>query len=150
LSIHQNAYVSKLIQRFRSRPDEWFEKGEEIMRGLKGKNVLVTRGTSGIGQAIAIRFAQEGANVAINYRKSNEDAAETEKLVNQCLKRVRQEGVTEILVKGDVAKEQEVVGMVAKVVEKLGGLDILVNNAGIQIAGDSHELATEQIDRVLG
>jgi glucose 1-dehydrogenase len=148
--MHQNTYVSKMIQRLRSRPDEWFEKGEKIMRGLKGKNVLVTGGTSGIGQAIAIRFAQEGASVAINYRKSNEDAAETEKLVNQCLKRVRQEGVTEILVKGDVAKEQEVVGMVAKVVEKLGGLDILVNNAGIQIAGDSHELVTEQIDRVLG
>lgn len=113
------------------------------MTGLKGKNVLVTGGTSGIGQAIAVRFAREGANVAINYRKSADDAAETEEQVNLCLNQVHHEGVKDILVKGDVAKEQEVV-------EKLGGLDILVNNAGIQIAGDSHELTAEQIDRVLG
>ena len=120
------------------------------MTGLKGKNVLVTGGTSGIGQAIAVRFAREGANVAINYRKSADDAAETEEQVNLCLNQVRQEGVKEILVKGDVAKEEEVVQMVAEVVAKLGALDILVNNAGIQIAGDSHELTAEQIDRVLG
>lgn len=120
------------------------------MKGLRGKNVLVTGGTSGIGQAIAVRFAREGANVAINYRKSPEDAAETEQQVNVCLQQVREQGVREILVKGDVAKEQEVIGMVAEVVEKLGGLDILVNNAGIQIAAESHELSTEQIDRVLG
>ena len=120
------------------------------MTGLKGKNVLVTGGTSGIGQAIAVRFAREGANVAINYRKSADDAAETEEQVNLCLNQVRQEGVKEILVKGDVAKEEEVVQMVAEVVAKLGALDILVNNAGIQIAGDSHELTAEQVDRVLG
>jgi glucose 1-dehydrogenase len=120
------------------------------MTGLKGKNVLVTGGTSGIGQAIAVRFARHGANVAINYRKSAADAAGTEEQVNLCLKQVRQKGVSEILVKGDVSKENEVVGMVAEVIAKLGGLDILVNNAGIQIAGDSHKLTTEQIDRVLG
>jgi glucose 1-dehydrogenase len=55
------------------------------MTGLKGKNVLVTGGTSGIGQAIAVRFAREGSNVAINYRKSPEDAAETEQQVAGCL-----------------------------------------------------------------
>jgi glucose 1-dehydrogenase len=88
--------------------------------------------------------------VSINYRKSPEDATETEQQVNRCLRQVRQEGVKEILVKGNVAKEQDVIGMVAEVVEKLGGLDVLVNNAGIQIASDSHELTTEQIDRVLG
>jgi glucose 1-dehydrogenase len=119
------------------------------MTGLKGKNVLITGGTSGIGQAIAVRFARHGANVAINYRKSVEDAAGTEEQVNLCLNQVHQEGVKEILVKGDVAKEEEVVQIVAEVVEKLGSLDILVNNAGIQIAGDSHELTMEQIDRVL-
>jgi glucose 1-dehydrogenase len=120
------------------------------MRGLKGKNILVTGGTSGIGQAIAVRFAREGANVAINYRRDPEDAAETEQQVQLCLQRVRQEGVNEILVKGDVSKEPEVVEMVAQVIDKLGGVDVLVNNAGIQIAADSHELTTEQIDRVLG
>ncbi len=47
------------------------------MKGLRGKNVLVTGGSSGIGQAVAVRFAHEGANVAINYRKSREEAEET-------------------------------------------------------------------------
>jgi glucose 1-dehydrogenase len=119
------------------------------MTGLKGKNVLVTGGTSGIGQAIAVRFAKEGANVAINYRRSAEDAFETEEQVNNCLKKVHKEGVKEIRVKGDVSREEDVVQMMAEVAEKLGGLDTLVNNAGIQTAADSHELNMEQIDRVL-
>ena len=54
-----------------------------LLKGLKGKNVLVTGGSSGIGQAIAVRFAQEGANVAINYRKSREGARKTEELIKR-------------------------------------------------------------------
>ena len=119
------------------------------MRGLKGKNVLVTGGTSGIGQAIAVSFAQEGSNVAINYRKSVQEAVETEEQVHVCLKKVRREGVTDILVQGDVSVEADVVRMISEVVRKLGGLDVLINNAGIQIAGPSHELTADQVDRVL-
>ena len=52
------------------------------MRGLKGKNVLVTGGSSGIGQAIAVRFAEYGANVAINYLTTPDEAAETEEMVH--------------------------------------------------------------------
>ena len=80
----------------------------EGMRGLKGKNVLVTGGTSGIGQAIAVRFAEHGANVAINYLKRPEEAAETEEQVHTCVMRVRQEGVRDVLVGADVSKEDEV------------------------------------------
>ena len=57
---------------------------EQTMRGLKGKNVLVTGGSSGIGQAIAVRFAQYGANVAINYLRAPEEAAGTEEQVHAC------------------------------------------------------------------
>src|SRR6266536_2673758 len=81
------------------------------MRGLRGKNVLVTGGTSGIGQAIAIRFAEYGANVAINYLRAPEEATETEERVHACLARVRQKGVRDELVRGDVSNEDDVVAL---------------------------------------
>jgi glucose 1-dehydrogenase len=119
------------------------------MKGLKGKNVLVTGGTSGIGQAIAVRFAEEGANVAINYRSKPEEAKETDDQVQVCLKKVKQMGVKDVLVQGDVSKEDDVVRMVNETVEKLGGLDILVNNAGIQISKPTEELSSADFDKVL-
>ena len=122
----------------------------EGMRGLKGKNVLVTGGTSGIGQAIAVRFAEHGANVAINYLRAPDEASETEEQVRTCVRRVRQEGVRDVLVGADVSREDDVARMVAETVDELGGLDVLVNNAGIQISRPSHELSSEDFDRVLG
>jgi glucose 1-dehydrogenase len=119
------------------------------MRGLRGKNVLVTGGTSGIGQAIAIRFAEYGANVAINYLRAPEDATETEERVHACLARVRQTGVRDVLVRGDVSEEEDVVAMFENAVDQLGGLDVLVNNAGIQISRPSHELAAADFDKVV-
>jgi glucose 1-dehydrogenase len=121
----------------------------EGMRGLKGKNVLVTGGTSGIGQAIAVRFAEHGANVAINYLRSPDEAAETEGQVHACVAKVRQEGVRDVLVGADVSNEDEVGRMVAEAVEQLGGIDVLVNNAGIQISRPSEELSSADFDRVL-
>jgi glucose 1-dehydrogenase len=117
--------------------------------GLEGKNVLVTGGTSGIGQAIAVRFAQYGANVAINYLKSPEEATETEQQVHACAARVKQHGVRDVLVGADVSKEDEVVRMVEETVEKLGSVDVLVNNAGIQISRPSNELSSADFDKVL-
>jgi glucose 1-dehydrogenase len=119
------------------------------MRGLRGKNVLVTGGTSGIGQAIAVRFAEYGANVAINYIRDLEEAVETEDRVHACLARVRQTGVRDVLVRGDVSEEKDVVAMLKSAVDGLGSLDVLVNNAGIQISRPSHELSASEFDKVL-
>src|SRR3954452_1609300 len=109
----------------------------EAMPGLQGKNVLVTGGSSGIGQAIAVRFAEYGANVAINYLRSPEEAHDTEEQVHACVHKVRQEGVRDVLVGGDVSSEDDVARMVAAAIDGLGGIDILVNNAGIQISRPS-------------
>jgi glucose 1-dehydrogenase len=121
----------------------------EAMPGLKGKNVLVTGGSSGIGQAIAVRFAQYGANVAINYLRQPDEASDTEQQVQACSARVAQHGVRDVLVRGDVSDEDQAVAMVQDAVDGLGGLDVLVNNAGIQISRPSAELSSADFDKVI-
>src|SRR5918994_2795272 len=119
------------------------------LQGIEGKNVLVTGASSGIGQAIAVRFAEYGANVAINYLRQPEEAAETEEQVHACVGKVQREGVKDVLVQGDVSNEDDVVRMVADAVAGLGGIDIFVNNAGIQISRPTEELSSADFDRVL-
>ncbi|MFQ4146625.1 SDR family oxidoreductase [Chlorogloeopsis sp. ULAP02] len=120
------------------------------MKGLKGKNALITGASSGIGQAIAIRLAQEGCNIAINYRKSPEGAEETEDMAMQkACGDIENCGVKSLLVQGDVSNEEDIISMVNTVIEKFGSLDILVNNAGIQIESPSHEIPTSEFDQVL-
>ncbi|BAZ37791.1 glucose 1-dehydrogenase [Calothrix sp. NIES-4101] len=121
------------------------------MRGLKGKNVLITGASSGIGQAIAIRLAEEGCNIAINYHKSSEDAENTEDIAMQtACGNIENCGVQSLVIQGDVSKEEDIVQMVNTVVDTFGCLDILVNNAGIQTECPSHEVKTEDLDRVIG
>lgn len=110
----------------------------------------MTGATSGIGQAIAIRFAQEGANVAINYRRSPDDAEDTVQMAMQkACGELTNCGVKALPVQADVSKEEDIINMVNTVVEKLGSLDILINNAGIQTESQSHEIKTEEFDRVI-
>jgi glucose 1-dehydrogenase len=117
--------------------------------GLQGKNVLITGGSSGIGQAIAVRFAEHGANVAINYLTTPDEAAMTEEQVHACVAKVQRHGVRDVLVQGDVSREEDVVRLVGEAAERLGGVDILINNAGIQISRPSEELTSAQFDKVL-
>jgi glucose 1-dehydrogenase len=121
----------------------------DVLPGLQGKNVLVTGGSSGIGQAIAVRFAQYGANVAINYLRAPDEAHDTEEQVHACIHKVRQEGVQDVLVGGDVSREDDVIRMVGEAIDGLGGIDILVNNAGIQISRPTEDLSSADFDRVL-
>lgn len=91
---------------------------------LDGKIALVTGGSRGIGRAIALRLAEEGAKVAINYA-GNQTAAEEVKAI------IEQHGGTAMIIQTDVSDSTAAAEMVARVHEELGGLDILVNNAGI-------------------
>lgn len=119
------------------------------MKGIKGKNVLVTGATSGIGQAIAAYFATKGANVALNYRGDPDKLDDTKELIEQMCSQVRDCGGKEIAVEADMSREADIVRMCDETVERLGSLDILINNAGIQTAAKSHELATDDFDRVI-
>jgi NAD(P)-dependent dehydrogenase (short-subunit alcohol dehydrogenase family) len=107
---------------------------------LEGKVALITGGDSGIGRAVAILYAREGADVAIVYLNEHSDAQETERLV-------RAEGRRCILIAGDIGDETICYDAVQQTVNTLGRLDILVNNAAMQFPQDSIEKITaEQLE----
>src|SRR5690242_19581044 len=110
------------------------------MNKLDGKNVLVTGASSGIGQAIAVRFAEEGANVAINYRSGAEQAEVTRAMVRDAYTAAGRPERRELVVQADVASEDQVKAMFTRVLAGLGRLDVLVNNAGIQKVAASQEI----------
>ena len=114
------------------------------MRGLKNKNVLVTGASSGIGQAIAIRFAEEGANVAIHFNRGVAGAKDTEQRILDA-----GSGGKLMLVQADGAQQADVNQMFAATLAELGGIDILINNAGYQLSGDSHDVPVEDFANVI-
>ncbi|MBN7806748.1 MULTISPECIES: SDR family oxidoreductase [Agrobacterium] len=104
------------------------DHGEHSYRGdgkLSGKVALITGGDSGIGKAVAIAFAREGADILISYLNEDDDAKDTAKWVEEA-------GRKAILVPGDIKSEAHCRSLVAQTVEKLGGIDILINNAAFQ------------------
>jgi len=124
------------------------DHGEESYRGsgrLEGKRAVITGGDSGIGRAVAIAFAREGADVLVACLPEEEqDAEETRRLVVEA-------GRTGVVCLTDLTQEQECRRVIQEAVERLGGLDILVNNAAYQMAqpGGLADITTEQLDRVV-
>jgi NAD(P)-dependent dehydrogenase (short-subunit alcohol dehydrogenase family) len=120
------------------------DHGEESYRGsgkLEGKRALITGGDSGIGRAVAIAFAREGADVAIVHHSEPEDARETLHLIGEA-------GRHGVAFQLDLADADACRDAVERTVEELGGLDIVVNNAAYQKeVEDFGELTTEQIER---
>ncbi|MBG0740272.1 SDR family oxidoreductase [Paeniglutamicibacter antarcticus] len=121
------------------------DRGQESYRGtgrLAGRRALITGADSGIGAAVAIAFAREGADVALSYLPAEEpDAKEIVRLIEEC-------GRTAVALPGDISNAEASRGLVQKAVDGLGGLDILVSNAGKQIACERLEdLSDEQFDQ---
>jgi glucose 1-dehydrogenase len=109
---------------------------------LKGKVVVITGASKGIGRAMAIRFGQEQAKVVINYRSSEEEALEV-------MKEVKQAGGDAIIVRGDVTKEEDVKHLVRSAIDHYGTLDVMINNAGIENPVPSHELSLSDWNKVI-
>ena len=119
------------------------------MKGLKGKKVLVTGASTGIGQAIAIQFAKVGADVAINYYSSQEKAEETKQQMLEVCQEIENCGIKPTIIQADVSKQDDVARLFDETLSTLGGLDILVNNAGMQVEGASHEIDIAAFDKML-
>lgn len=121
-------------------PEPVFDNPEQKGSGkLKGKIALITGGDSGIGRAVAILFAKEGADVAISYLNEEEDANTTrmhvEKYGGRCL-----------LIPGDISKENNCKRLVEKTVKEFGRIDVLVNNAALHWAAEKLEdISTKQL-----
>ena len=115
--------------------------GEHSYRGtgrLTGRKALITGGDSGIGAAVAIAFAREGADVAISYLPAEEEDAA------RIIALIEAEGRTAVPLPGDLADDTFSAHLVQRAADGLGGLDILVNNAGKQIAVESIEDLTDE------
>ncbi len=119
------------------------DHGETSYKGsgkLMGRKALITGGDSGIGRAVAIAFAREGADVLISYLNEEEDARETARYVEGA-------GRKAVLVAGDISDEAHCQQLVQRAVDELGGLDILVNNAAYQMAHESlQDISADELD----
>ncbi|HWI33204.1 MAG TPA: glucose 1-dehydrogenase [Lapillicoccus sp.] len=119
------------------RPDH----GEESYRGtgrLAGKKAVITGADSGIGRAVAIAYAREGADVLLSYLNEDADAEDTARLV-------REAGQKAVLVPGDIAKAQHCREIVARAVAEFGQIDVLVSNAAYQMSHESlDEISDEE------
>jgi NAD(P)-dependent dehydrogenase (short-subunit alcohol dehydrogenase family) len=124
------------------RPDH----GEESYRGsgrLAGKAAVVTGADSGIGRAVAIAFAREGADVLIAYLDEHEDAKDTARYVEQAGRRC-------VLVAGDLSDRAHAHSVIPKAVEEFGRVDVLVNNAAFQMTHESlDEISDEEWDHTV-
>ncbi|UNX56110.1 SDR family oxidoreductase [Georgenia sp. TF02-10] len=122
------------------------DHGEESYRGsgrLTDKKVVLTGGDSGIGRAVAIAYAREGADLLISYLDEHEDAAETQKWVEQA-------GRKAVLVPGDVADPAHCRSIIDRAVQEFGRIDVLVNNAAFQATHQSiEEIPDEEWDRTI-
>ena len=129
-----------------SEMDPHPDHGERSYRGsgrLAGKAAVITGGDSGIGRAVAIAYAREGADVLISYLDEHEDASDTRDWVEEAGRRC-------LLVPGDVAEPAHCRAIVTEALEKLGRIDVLVNNAACQMTHDSLEdVPDEEWDRTL-
>ncbi|MGY1695910.1 SDR family oxidoreductase [Geodermatophilus sp. SYSU D00814] len=122
------------------------DHGEESYRGsgkLTGKAAVITGGDSGIGRAVAIAFAREGADVLISYLDEHEDAEDTKKYVEEAGRRC-------VLVPGDISDRAHAKTIVPKAVEEFGKVDVLVNNAAFQMTHETlEEVPDEEWDHTL-
>ena len=119
------------------------------MPRLEGKNALITGASSGIGRAIAVRFAREGANVAINYHSDADQAEVTRKMVDAAYREEGRRDGKAVVIGADVSEEHQVKEMFQHALDSFGWVDVLINNAGIQKACPSDQVETADFDRIL-
>lgn len=109
---------------------------------LEGRTCIVTGASRGLGRAIALRMAEEGCDVVVNYNARAEEAAETAAEIEKISRRA-------LIVKGDVSRKADVELLAQRALEAFGKVDILVNNAGVFMVRPSLELTEDEWDRTI-
>jgi NAD(P)-dependent dehydrogenase (short-subunit alcohol dehydrogenase family) len=129
-------------QEMSPRPDH----GEESYKGngrLAGKKAIITGGDSGIGKAVAIAYAREGADVLISYLNEEEDAQDTAEYIKKA-------GRKAVLFPGDISSEEHCKQMIDRAIQEFGQIDILVNNAAFQVTHESlQEISAEEWEKTM-
>lgn len=113
------------------------------MQRLTNRTAIVTGSSSGIGQAIALRLAKEGANVIIDYVGHREGADETLRLIEAG-------GASGVIVQADISKQEDIQNLIHQAWERYGNADILVNNAGMEKKADFWDVTWDDYEKVLG
>ncbi|KRD84782.1 sugar dehydrogenase [Bacillus sp. Root147] len=113
-----------------------------MYKDLEGKVVVITGSSTGLGKAMAIRFATEKAKVVVNYRSKEDEA-------NSVLEEIKKVGGEAIAVKGDVTVESDVINLVQSAIKEFGKLDIMINNAGLENPVSSHEMSLSDWNKVI-
>jgi len=117
-------------QELRMKPQPASDKSGKGSGKLQNKIALITGGDSGIGKAVAILFAKEGADVAVSYLNEHQDANDTRKVIEEYGRRC-------LLLSGDIRRERHCNAIVNKTIKEFGRIDILVNNAATQIEAET-------------
>jgi NAD(P)-dependent dehydrogenase (short-subunit alcohol dehydrogenase family) len=124
----------------RNEPD-YGEKSYKGSGKLEGKKAVITGGDSGIGRAVALAFAREGADVVISYLNEDEDARETQRVVEEAGRKC-------LLIPGDIGSEEHCRAIIERTAKEFGGIDILVNNAAFQMSHEGiGDLPSEEIEK---
>lgn len=126
------------------RPQPIYDNDEQGCGKLKDKVAIITGGDSGIGRAVAVRFAKEGAEVVIVYLNEHEDAKQT-------AEDIKKYGKKALVIAADISDERNCKNIVTQTLERFDRIDILVNNAAVQFTQDKIEdISSEQLERTFG
>lgn len=116
---------------------------------FSNKKILITGASTGIGEATALEFARQGADIVINYHQNLDEAKDTKARATQICKKLKDINCKYMMIQADVSDEKQVKNMFERIFDKWGRLDILINNAGIQQKNPSDQVSLKDFMKII-